>query len=487
MTHARRTDRPRHVRPRYLPLANALAIITCMVPFASRAEAENPGTNTEAPNTLSERETLEIAQKAYVYGYPLVTVEMTKRVMTNTAEPNESHAPVNQFALMRKYPDATFKDVTAPNADTLYAASFLDLTKEPMVFSMPDMGDRYSLFPMLSAWTEVFQVPGKRTTGTKAQHYLISGPGWHGQVPQGLTHYRAPTNTVWIIGRIYSTGTPEDYEQVHSLQDKLALVPLSSYGKEYLPMKGQIDSTIDMKKPVRDQVDDMDATTFFNTMAQAMATNPPVAADKPIVREMARIGVVAGKPVDHSKFAKVIAKWDGLMKIKGQLKKTGKEVNGWHVDTKTGNYGTNYLDRALIAAVGLGANRPEDAVYPTSQVDARGDKYDGGHDYVMHLAKNQLPPVRAFWSLTMYNDEFFFVENPLNRYTLSARNKFTSNPDGSIDLYVQKKDPGGAKTANWLPAPDGKFALMLRLYWPSEQPPSILNGSWRPPAVQRVN
>ena len=171
----------------------------------------------------------------------------------------------------------------------------------------------------------------------------------------------------------------------------------------------------------------------------------------------------------------------------GHVKDAGTMENGWIVMTETGKYGTDYLQRAAIAAVGLGANRPQDAVYPTSEKDTQGHDYDGAHKYVVHIEKGQEPPVRGFWSLTMYDDKFFFVPNPLNRYSLSARNEFTKNPDGSIDLYLQKDDPGGDKTANWLPAPAGRFIPMMRLYWPNDTPPTILNGTWKPPAVRRAD
>ena len=161
-------------------------------------------------------------------------------------------------------------------------------------------------------------------------------------------------------------------------------------------------------------------------------------------------------------------------------------MNGWTYSAKLGDYGTEYLTRALVTAIGLGANRGQDAIYPTSVADADGKPYDGANKYMVHFDKGQMPPVEAFWSMTMYDDNYFFVPNKLNRYTLSSRDKFKTNPDGSVDLYIQNTSPGKEKEANWLPAPTGKFILMLRLYWPKETPPSILDGSWKPPAVKIV-
>ena len=189
----------------------------------------------------SEQELATIAQEAYVYGYPLVTMEMTRRVSTNVAKPEGTKAPMGQFVKLRTYPPVDDHTVTAPNADTLYTMTWLDVSKEPWVLSIPDIKDRYFLFPMLSGWTDVFQVPGKRTTGTKAQKYAVTGPGWTGTLPKGVTEYKSPTGIVWVLGRIYCTGAPQDYKAMHALQDKFSvMVPLSSYGKPYTAPEGKV-------------------------------------------------------------------------------------------------------------------------------------------------------------------------------------------------------------------------------------------------------
>lgn len=221
-------------------------------------------------------------------------MEMTRRVMTNVAKSEGKNAPMGQFANMREYPTAAFRDVTAPNADTLYSVAWLDLAKEPYVLSLPDEKGRYYLMPMLSGWTDVFQVPGSRTTGTKAQTYAITGPGWKGTLPAGITEYKSPTNLVWVLGRTYCTGTPADYQAVHKIQDQYKLVPLSADGKPYTPPPGKVDPSIDMKTPVRDQVNRMDAGAYFKLLAALLKDNPPAAADAPMVAKLAKIGVVPG-------------------------------------------------------------------------------------------------------------------------------------------------------------------------------------------------
>ena len=433
-----------------------------------------------------------LATDAYVYGYPLVTMEMTRRIMTNVAAPVGTRAPMGRFAKARQYPDAAFRDVTAPNADTLYTLAWVDVGKEPWVLSIPDMKGRYFLFPMLDGWTNVFQVPGARTTGTGAQTYAITGPGWKGTLPVGVKEYKAPTSMVWLLGRIYCTGTPEDYAAVHALQDQCKLVPLSAWGKDYTPADGTVDPAVDMKKAVRDQVNSLDAVAYFSLLAELMKANPPAAADAPALARFAEIGLVPGKDFDKSKlnadFAARIphVAFDRIM-LQFKVGKAVKNINGWMYDTVTGLYGTDYLNRAFITAIGLGANRVQDAIYPTSLKGSDGRAYDGANKYLMHFPKGNLPPAKGFWSVTMYDANYFFVANPINRYSISARQNLKANADGSVDLYIQNESPGTERESNWLPAPKGKFILMMRLYWPSETPPSIIDGSWSPPAVKKVS
>ena len=437
-------------------------------------------------------EAVASAVEAYIYGYPLVTMEMTRLVMTNVVSPTGVRGPMGQFLNAREYPTAAFRDVTAPNADTLYSAAWLDVAKEPYILSLPEEDGRYYLMPLLSGWTDVFEVPGKRTTGTKAQKYAITGPNWKGNLPEGVVEYKSPTSMVWILGRTYCTGTPEDYQAVHAVQQQYSLAPLRAYRKPYAPPKGKVDPKIDMKTPVREQVNQLDAAAYFNLLAMLLKDNPPAQADAPMVEKLTKLGIVPGKPFDGKKLDPSIANaLQGVPKvaqeqIMGQFHHAGIEVNGWQIMTNTGRYGTDYLQRAFVTAIGLGANRPQDAVYPTSLVDGDGDPYSGNSKYVMHFPQDQTPPVQGFWSLTMYNPQYFFVENPLHKYTVSARDALKSNEDGSLDIYIQKNSPGKDKEANWLPAPAGGFILMLRLYWPRETSPSILDGSWQPPAARKV-
>jgi hypothetical protein len=454
--------------------------LTSLIPISScrKAKAEADG-NVLSPDAA--------AMDAYVYGYPLVTMDLTRRVETNVSRAGTKHAPMGQFANMPSYPDASFREVTAPNANTLYSAAWLDLSKEPYVLSLPNEDGRYYLMPMLDAWTNVFASPGTRTTGTGAQRYVVVGPDWNGSadVPDAKI-IKAPTNLVWIIGRTFAQETQQDISAVHQLQRQYTLVPLSALGKDYTPAPGHVDRSIDMETAVRDQVNRLDATTFFSRLAMLMKDNPPAAADSAIVARMASIGIVAGQPFDASKLgpdASTILQTlprRALQRIVAYSKRV-PNVNGWQYSTNLGDYGTDYDLRAYAAYFGLGANLPQDAIYPTTTVDGSREPLDGSQSYVLHFPKGQEPPVKAFWSVTMYDQHFFFVSNPIHRYQISPKQSpVTYNPDGSLDIYIQRNSPGLSKEKNWLPSPSGAFVLMLRMYWPDDP---VINGTWKPPAV----
>jgi hypothetical protein len=433
--------------------------------------------------------TAESARQAYIYGYPLVMMAITKRVMTNVPAPTANgHAPANQFGSLLAFPTASFRDVVAPNVNTLYTSGWLDLSREPMIIHTPDTKGRYVVMETLDMWTNVIASPGSRTTGTKEQNIAIAGPGWRGTMPAGITHtYVAPTNEVWIINRILAEG-PKDYPVVNALQRALTITPLSMLGKPYTPPPGTVKPNIDSKTPPVKQVNELAAEQFFTILAHELMLNPPASADTMIIKRMVGFGVVAGqefKMPTNAAMAKEIGDGVkmGLTSIKEHSKKIGVIKNNWQSLNTCGTYGTDYLTRAAVAMIGLGCNLPQDAIYPTTMLDATGQPLDGANRYVLHPPPGQLPPVNAFWSVTLYDADFFLVNNPINRYAVSSYDSLKRNPDGSLDIYVQKDSPGAEKAANWLPAPSGKFVLMARLYWPK---PEAVSGVWTMPGVQKV-
>jgi hypothetical protein len=440
-----------------------------------------------------EKAALEAGVRAVIYGLPLVIMDLTMRSATGVGSAQGAAAPVNQFAHMRRFPTADFKLVVRANVDTLYSSAFLDLSGEPLVLSLPDTHGRYYLMPMMDAWTNVFASPGARTTGTQARRFAITGPGWSGTLPEGVERLASPTNMVWILGRTQTNG-PSDYEAVHALQDGYLLVPLSAYGKAYSPPRAPPTAGAPAAKtPPVEQLEHMSATEYFNALARLLKINPPPAAEAPLLARLAQIGIVPGARFDLATLDPKVAAGLGksvqvaLAQLRQRAEGAGKGINGWRIPPMNlGNYGSDYGPRAVIALIAFGANLPADAIYPTTFVDGDGRQLNGASRYLLHFDKGQSPPVRAFWSVTMYDPQSFFVANPINRYAVSSWMPLTPNADGSLDIYVQHDPPGKDREANWLPAAAGDFNITLRMYWPREQGPSIIDGSWQPPPVRRL-
>jgi hypothetical protein len=433
----------------------------------------------------------ENAIKSYIFAYPLMLMDITKNVTTNVAQPTQANArfqaPVNQFVNVQTFPDANFKDVVRPNADTLYSSAFLDLSKEPMILSVPDTHGRYYLMPMLSGWTDVFASPGKRTTGTHAQNFLIAGPFWKGKKPENMKEIKAPTNLVWILGRTQTNGEA-DYDAVHEIQKGYKLTPLSAWGTDYKPALAAVNEAINSKEAPSAQVQNMSAVDFFTQFTKLLNNNPLTKEDSAIKGVLKQIGIEPGQDFDASKLSQETidtlnkAMKEAQKRIAQQVQTSGKKVNGWQFFPVVGVYGTHYLDRAAVAFAGLGANKPEDAIYPTAFVDAKNNPLDGRHKYVVHFSKGKLPPVNGFWSLSMYDQDSFFISNPINRFAIGDRNKLQFNADGSLDIYIQNESPGKEKEANWLPAPTGPFNVTMRLYWPKQV---VLDNQWVIPGIQK--
>ena len=439
---------------------------------------------------ITEEEARAVAVDAYLYLYPLVTMDLTRKQSTNIEPGKEfGKGPMNMFTSIPEYPPADFKGVVRVNFDTLYSIAWLDLTKEPLVVSAPNTDGRYYLLPMLDTWTDVFASPGWRTTGTQAANFLVTPPGWSGDVPAGMSLINAPTPIVWIIGRTKTDGPP-DYDAVHKIQAGYKVTPLSEWGKPAKPVEVKIDPSVDMKTPPKTQIDTMPADKFFAYAAELLKVNPPHITDQPIVAQLRKIGIEPGKSFDIAKVDPAIrnalagAPEEAQKLMAWKLPTLARVVNGWSMNMDTmGVYGNYYLKRAIVAQAGLGANLPEDAIYPINLADEAGKPLDGASKYTLHFDKGNMPPANAFWSVTLYDAEGFQVANSLNRFAVSSWMPFKYNFDGSLDLYFQNENPGKDKEANWLPAPKGPFNLTMRVYAPRSE---ALTGRWNPPPVARM-
>ncbi|MFJ2689469.1 DUF1254 domain-containing protein [Pseudomonas sp. NPDC087336] len=445
---------------------------------------------SQAQSKITAEEAHAIGVDAYVYFYPLLTMDITRKQFTNIEPGKEfGKGPMNMFVSVPEYPPANFKGVVRSNFDTLYSIAWLDLTKEPLVIAAPDTAGRFYLLPMLDMWSDVFASPGWRTTGTDAAQFLVTPPGWTGTVPAGLNHLPAPTPFVWVIGRTKTDGSA-DYAAVHKIQAGYTVTPLSRLGKGAEPVAVKIDPVVDMTTPPKIQVDTMSAADYFAYAAELLKVHPAHGTDQPLLAQIKRIGIEPGKSFSMDALAPEVraaletAPKDAQALMAWKVPTLARVVNGWSMNTDTmGVYGNYYLKRAIVAQVGLGANLPEDAIYPLNIGDADGKPLDGAHKYVLHFPKDEAPPVNAFWSITLYDPEGFQVGNGLNRFAVSSWMPFKSNADGSLDIYFQNESPGKELEANWLPAPKGPFNLTMRLYGPKAE---ALNGKWNPPAVKQI-
>lgn len=451
----------------------------------------NKGTSVK--NKMPDKKVVEIATKAYAFGYPMILMNYTEKISTNVVKPTSVYAPVNQIGHFREFPNDKFTAVVKPNVDTYYSIAWFDLKAQPVVLTVPAT-KRYYLLPLYDAYSNVFFVPGPRTTGTGAHTFLLTGPFWKGKVPKGMTQVKAPSNTVWMIGRTQVNSLKDGAKVVAAFQNGIKIDLLSDYGKNIKPAKGKVVDAYKKIVPV-ENTRALAIEEYFNKLVQLMVNNPPAKADSVIVKQMRSIGIVAGQKFSMAGFSPELRKKLDSIPAQEHQKwvniSTGKidigltNVNGWLLLAKgMGSYGTNYSFRAFIAFIGLGANLSADAVYPITSVDSKGNPIVGQNKYILHFNKGETPPVNAFWSLTAYNSKDLLIPNSINRFALGDRDNLHYNKDGSLDIYIQNSNPGGAKTSNWLPSTkEGLTNLTLRLYWPKE---SILNGTWKVPAVERV-
>ena len=421
-----------------------------------------------------------LGAEAYVYGYPLVIMDITR---TQSAA---NIGPENQLRRVRQFPDANFKDVVRPNVDTLYTSAFISMKQGPWVFEMPVQSERYELMPFMNAWTNVYTSPGTRTRKGNESVYLLVGPNWQGTVPAHMTLLRSPTDMVWLIGRTQTNGKA-DFEKVHRIQDGLQLYRFESEKKIKTDEQHALVSKQGLT-PVA-QVKALSTETFFDRLFQLMVDNPPAPEDAPLLKRLALAGLQPGQAVklsgfDHLSFS--MGRWLADQKIKQVLNAKNNDGTWRMPPLNLGQYQTDYNTRAVVAMVGLGANLPEDALYPNTASDEQGRDLNGQHKYRIHFKADQLPPVNAFWSITAYGQDHFLIPNALNRFALGDRDSLQFNADGSLDIWIQASAPKEAdRLPNWLPIQQGEsFSLNARLYWPKA---SALNGTWQMPKVVRLD
>jgi hypothetical protein len=463
---------------------------------------------------LSSSNKLEdIATLAYIWGYPLVTMERSFNWFTNPiSPPGSGHGPANQIHCTKELVTANDTDVVAPNVDTLYCVAWMDLTRGPLILKVPPIPDRYYTFEFLDAYTNDYAYVGQRATGPSGGIFLIAGPEWQGQVPEGMTKIWSPTNLAWILQRTLVKG-PADTPNVNAIQDQYSLTPLSNVVQAEGTTTPSATTTAAINASGQQQSSQAYAPSFitpelqqtpksptpadipttgikiYDEIGQAMIDNPVSPPNPVLETKLASIGIGPDKTPstqanDTIKAALQTGIEEGEKMISSKAANAGTVVNGWLVNAQTGVYGNDYLLRAAVTKIGFGANIAQEAFYPATFTDSQGQPLNGANNYVIHFNPGQIPPVDAFWSITLYNNQSYFVDNPINRYAVGKYTEgLKNNTDGSLDIYIQNASPGADKESNWLPAPVDSFNLLFRMYLPQ---PQVLNGTWSLPTVQRT-
>ena len=458
-----------------------------------RLISETPIQGARVAPTVTAEELQAIASDAYIYAYPMVLMEVTRRAATSVASPIEGKAPMNQFGHRTTLPDARSQEVSWPSTDVLYSNLWFDVSRDPLIVRVPDTGGRYQSLTLLDMWTDTFASRGTRVNGNGAQTFAIVGPYWQGTLPAGVDVLRSPTSMGWLIGRVETTGAA-DVATVNQYQASLSATPYTqpqaAGSRSQWPAAAQQPSNWDTSTPPAEQVARMDAATFFTIFADVVRNNPPHANDNAMLDRLRRIGVGAGyQPFQFASLDPAVqqalsyAGPEAAGRIRNAVASLGESQNNWiTVLQGIGTYGTDYLQRAAVAYAGLGANPPADVIYPVAFLDSKGRPFDSREDYVLHFDKAQLPPVNGFWSLNMYGPGFTFTENEARRYAIRSTDGLKYNADGSLDIYIQRKAPRGERKNNWLPTPqEGAFMLNMRLYSPKD---IALDGGWAPPPVR---
>jgi hypothetical protein len=427
--------------------------------------------------------------QAFVYGFPYVyNAQLRHKWVTEASDPTFTpYAAVNEFWHATRLTDATYRDGGCPNNDTLYSIAWLDLSKEPVILSHPDMGERYFTFELIGIDSDNFGYVGQRTTGAKAGSFAIVGPNWDGELPEDVDQSLAHSRTPWILifGRTL-VDDEDDAARVHELQAQYRLTPLSVWGEE----DATVPARRDVLEPIKPQQDPLGP---FKTLNAMLEENPPPARHDVVLKQFARIGIGPGLDLeaqpDAVKQGLIRAELIGMALLKEQFISGdwATIVNGWrYPPSETGRYGDDFLLRAADQSLaGITTNDPAEAVYLLNFTDSEGRKLSGDSRYQLHFAADDKPPANSFWSLALYGTDMNLVANPANRYSIGDRTAgLKTDADGGLTIRLQAESPGGDEEANWLPCPsDGEWFLVLRIYLPR---PEVIEARWECPPIERL-
>jgi hypothetical protein len=457
----------------------------------SKTAAEIPGTT---PGTVMTKEYVRtVGQMAYLWGWPLINQLHRRAAFAEAPEPGRLGdvlpiAPTGYVSMLTDYikPEQSF--VTCPNQDTVYGAGFCSLDRQPVVVQVPDFGHRFYTYQIVDHRTDSFAQIGTQYA-TKPGFYLLVGPNWRGDAPQGIADvFRSSTDLAAIFPRVFQDDTSEDKAAIQAVLNQIVIYPLTEF-------TGQMKTKDWKNTPAFPAPSDagkgetkwVTPETFFDELPAALQAVPPLPGEESLYR---MIQSVLDEAVNHAEIKKTlkqraIAAERDLISPLFQFHNNGKPVgNGWTSPSNGARWGTDYLSRAATAKSNMFDNSPEETRYIYTDFDSSGQRISGDHRYTVTFGKGELPPVQGFWSLTLYNKAHLFSPNALNRYSLGTKSKSLKyDPDGGLTFYFRHDSPGAEKESNWVPAPKEEFSLYIRAYWPKK---AILEGTWLPPKVERA-
>ena len=457
----------------------------------------NPATAAEVPgpaagNTMTREYVQMVGQMAYFWGWPLIANANRAAAFSKAPEPGlvggEIPIAYGGIAMLTDYITPLQKVIACANQDVVYGPGFLPLDKEPFVFQVPDFGDRFWVYALYDARTDEFTQIGQQY-GTKPGFYLVVGPDWKGEPPAGINGVvRSSTNLAFAIPRIFMDDTPEDHKAIQPVLSQINAYPLSQFdGKMKTKDWSKLPHFPALPSTGKGEHQWVDPETYFDELPAVMKQVPPLPGEEALYKWISSVLEAADKdPAVKQTLKETAVASEAMITQYLQWRYNGRSAgNGWNTTVDNAKWGTGYLNRTASAKSNIYENRPEETKYTYTDYDSQNQQMDGHNLYAITFPKGQTPPVKGFWSLTLYNDVHFFNPNPLKRYSLGTKNKnLVYNADGSLTLYAGANSPGHDKENNWLPAPDGTFSLYIRAYWPEND---ILDGTWTPPIIEKVN
>jgi hypothetical protein len=486
--------------PKLTTTLMAVSILSPLAPVCPAQQVPAPKTPADVTqpaeaSTMSPAYAKMVARSAYVWAWPMVNMLNRRAKITQAPHPGLLNgvlpaAPRGQVGMLHDYIEPSETFVTCPNQDVVYGLGFFSLDEEPVIAQVPDFGDRFWVYALYDARTDQFAELGKPYK-TQPGFYLLVGPNWKGEKPAGVQAViRSRTALANAIPRVFMDDTPGDRQAIQKVINQIVFYPLRQFDGKMKTIEWRNAPDIPVPQPDAGggETKWVIPERFFDQLPQVLDTVPPLPGEESLYAQYRQL-INAAKADPNIKKAIVDTAVETEKEVIApffQWKHNGTPAaNGWNRSTNNAQWGVDYFDRTGTSKSNMFDNKPNETQYFYSDFDSAGQPLDGKHGYSVTFPKGQLPPVNGFWSLTLYNDKHLFHPNDLKRYSLGTKNKTLKfNPDGSLTLYAGSKPPSADKKPNWLPAPDGHFSLYIRAYWGKQ---AILDGSWKPPKIERTN